>query len=349
MFSVFKTRNTKPLFVVFVLALCCLDMVQAQNKKPNQIKEDTIIDFKDRWSFRTNAVGWLMTVPNAAVEFDLSNSVYNKLTLGLEGKYNGYTSHNYLPYIVFNYWEVKPEIRKYWRTEYRAKTGHEPTLREKLFSRQRENPRYWRAYYLGGYLNAGGYDLKFSEEGVRGNYIGAGVTAGYSIPLYSYKKGNIDLELGGSLGLMLTKNNKFKLDRENNAYIPTSNVRNWHIVPFPIVSDLRVAFVFRFKSIKDKYKRIDYEKIQRREAERLEKQRVRDSIRAAEHLQDSLQEVRDKFIKDSISNAKKLAKEQEKIEKANSKNEKVSSADDKKQKKEENVDVQKIDAFIKED
>lgn len=294
----------------YILSFVCiwlsLNIGYSQTKKTYKAQEDTIVAFKDRWSFKTNSVGWLMTIPNVAVEFDITNSVYNKLTLSLEGKYNGYTSHNYLPYMVMNYWEVKPEFRKYWRTEFRGNTGSEPTLKEKLFSKKRTNPRYWRAYYLGGYLNAGGYDLKFSENGIQGKYIGAGVSAGYSIPLYSYKNGNIDLELGGSLGLMMTRNNKFALDRENNAYIPTSDVRNWHVVPFPVVSDLRVAFVFRFKSIKDKYKRSDDAKIQARQAARMEKKRIKDSIRVAKHIEDSLQDMRKKFVKDSVRAARLL-------------------------------------------
>lgn len=278
----------------------------SQNKRSGIIKEDTIVKFKDRWSFRTNAVGWLLTVPNAAVEFDLTNSVYNKVTLGLEGKYNGYTLHNNLPYNVFNYWEVRPEVRKYWRTEYRPKTSVKPSLYERLFSKQREKPRYWRAYYIGGYVNAGSYDFKFSEEGIRGKYVGAGLTAGYSVPLYSYKHGVIDLEFGGNLGIMATRNSGFRLDIENNEYVPTANVKNWHVVPFPVITDLRVAFVFRFMSIKDKYKRTDYDKIHRREAAKLEKKRVKDSIRVARQLEDSLQDLRDRFVKDSIKAAKLL-------------------------------------------
>ena len=105
---------------------------------------------------------------------------------------------------------------------------------------------------------------------------------------------------------MMTRNNKFALDRENNAYIPTSDVRNWHVVPFPVVSDLRVAFVFRFKSIKDKYKRSDDAKIQARQAARMEKKRIKDSIRVAKHIEDSLQDMRKKFVKDSVRAARLL-------------------------------------------
>lgn len=292
--------------IIICIMVCSIYSVFSQTRKSyDRVKEDTIIGFKDRWSFRTNAVGWVMTVPNAAVEFDLTESVYNKLTVGLEGKYNGFTSHTYLPYMVFNYWEVRPEIRKYWRTEYRANSGAKPTLYEKLFSRQRSKPRYWRAYYWGVYINYGGYDIKFSDEGILGNFMSTGVSAGYSVPLYSYDKGNIDIEFGGSVGIMMAKKNGFRLDRENNSYIPTANVKNWHIVPFPVVNDLRVSFIFRFKSIKDKYKRIDYEKIQRKAALRLEKQRIKDSIRVVEQIADSLNDLRKKFVKDSIANIKK--------------------------------------------
>ena len=78
------------------------------------------------------------------------------------------------------------------------------------------------------------------------------------------------------------------------------------MVPFPVITDLRVAFVFRFNSIKDKYKRTDYEKIRMREAAKVEKKRQKDSIRVARHLEDSLQDLRKKFVKDSIKAARLL-------------------------------------------
>lgn len=78
----------------YILSFVCiwlsLNIGYSQTKKTYKAQEDTIVAFKDRWSFKTNSVGWLMTIPNAAVEFDITNSVYNKLTLSLEGKYNGY-------------------------------------------------------------------------------------------------------------------------------------------------------------------------------------------------------------------------------------------------------------------
>ena len=63
----------------------------------------------DRFSFRTNAFEWLVTIPNAGVEFDLSKSPYRKTTIGLTAKYNWPTYHNYSPPMVFNFSEIKPE------------------------------------------------------------------------------------------------------------------------------------------------------------------------------------------------------------------------------------------------
>ena len=302
------------LLVVFLMTSLSV-FSQAGRRYANRAAQDTIVDFKDRWSFRTNAVDWLLTVPNVAVEFDVSNSVYNKWTLGLEGKWNWQTAHNYLPYNVLNLWDVRVEARKYWRTEYRANVG-KMTLKDRLFSKQRKRPRYWRAYYWGVYAHAGGYSFKFGNEGVQGDMYGVGVSGGYSIPLYSYRKNAIDIEFGGSIGLVATKNSKFRLDRENNAYVPSGASKGMHIVPFPVISDLRVSFVYRFTSIKDKYKRVNYAKIQAREQRKMEKRRLKDSIRTAEIIADSLEHVRKAFVKDSIRQARIVADSLEQVRKA---------------------------------
>lgn len=39
-----------------------------------------LISFKDRWGIKTNAVDWLLTIPNIGVEFDLGNTIRNKRT-----------------------------------------------------------------------------------------------------------------------------------------------------------------------------------------------------------------------------------------------------------------------------
>ena len=74
------------LLVVFLMTSRLFFLIGRARRYANRAAQDTIVDFKDRWSFRTNAVDWLLTVPNVAVEFDVSNSVYNKWTLGAGGE-----------------------------------------------------------------------------------------------------------------------------------------------------------------------------------------------------------------------------------------------------------------------
>lgn len=303
----------KGLFIIFCFVFIPSGYAQVKGKKQEEAKT---VSAKSRWAFRTNAVDWLLTVPNIGVEYDLTNSVYNKLTLNLEGKWNWHTSHNYSSGTVFDLWDVRPEIRKYWRTEYRANTGNKPNLKEKLFSRERSNPKYWRAYYLGLYTSANGYSFKFGKRGFQGNSYGIGISAGYSIPLYSYKTHFIDVEFGGSLGLSYAKYDVYELDRENNCYIPVSEKsKDFHFVPFPVVSDVRVSFVYRFASVKDKYKMINHEKIQAKERHKIERKQHKDSVRTARHLTDSLKQMRKRIVKDSIRQVKQVTDSLKRVEK----------------------------------
>lgn len=303
--SVYQKYYFIVLLVLFSFSI--LPLAQAQVKRTIQEEKKTV-PAKSRWSFRTNALDWLLTVPNIGIEYDLSNSIYNKLTFNLEGKWNWHTSHNYAPSVVFDLWDIRPEVRKYWRTEHRPNTGNKVGLKDKLFSRERSNPKYWRAYYLGVYTSINGYSFKFGKRGFQGNSYGIGISGGYSIPLYSYRNHFVDVEFGGSLGLSYAKYDVYELDRDNNCYTPVlEKSKNYHFVPFPVVSDVRVSFVYRFTSVKDKYKMIDHEKIQAKERVKIEKKQRRDSIRTAKHLADSLEDMRHKFVKDSIKQAKQLA------------------------------------------
>ena len=63
---------------------------------------------KERWAYKTNALEWLLTIPNFGVEYDLSKSVYNRMTIGLSAKYNWNTTHNYAAPMVFNMTEIRP-------------------------------------------------------------------------------------------------------------------------------------------------------------------------------------------------------------------------------------------------
>lgn len=125
----------------------------------------------------------------------------------------------------------------------------------------------------------GGYSVKLGKEGRQGQLYGIGVTFGYGIPLYQYEKGAVDLDLGMSVGLALTKHDAFAHNPDGDYYtvLPESS-KGLHIVPFPVISELKVAFVFRKRSIDDKYKRVDQEKLREKMDRRDRKAMQRDSL-----------------------------------------------------------------------
>ena len=66
------------IFVAFiVLFIFFPGSIAAQEKVP-----DTEYAGKERWAYKTNALEWLLTIPNFGVEYDLSKSVYNRMTIG---------------------------------------------------------------------------------------------------------------------------------------------------------------------------------------------------------------------------------------------------------------------------
>lgn len=299
-----RLKHIKLLLLVIILCLVNGELLCAQNqntknsqnkKKENNEKEN--ISFRDRWSFRTNALDWLLLAPNVGVEFDLSSSVYNRSTLLLNIKGNWKTTQTYKSPLLYNFLDLRSEYRYYWRTRKRAaQLLNEPmTVREKLFSRSRLNPRSWRAYYLGGYVDANRYTIKLARKGLQGTSVGIGISTGFGIPLYSFKHGFLDFELGGSIGFVMAEYDVFTYDRASNCY-PVEKTKLLHFVPFPVINDLRVAFVYRFASIKDKYNKINYKKIEAKQ----ERERLRDSVNVARKLEKEAQKMlveKDKELK----------------------------------------------------
>ena len=186
------------------------------------------------------------------------------------------------------------------------------------------------------YADYANYNFKFGKRGMQGSALGLGVSGGFSIPLYGYRENFVDLELGASVGFVYTKYDAYRHDEESNCYprLPEKS-KGGHLVPFPVVSDLRVAFVYRFStSVKNKYKLIDYDKINARTEAKRQKQLRRDSIGEArtkikelKKLQkdslnlakDSLSQIKDslkkqeKLIKDSLEQVRKLDKAQARL------------------------------------
>ena len=209
---------------LLALVLCLFPMLLSA--QTTRVKEPDTIPGRERWAIKTNAVEWLLTIPNIGVEFDLSRSIYNRMTIGLTAKWNWNTRHNYKPSVVFNVFEVRPEFRYYWRTTMKQPRDDDDTtrrsvrqwLKEEVFTTGRVDPKYWRAYYIGGYVHGGKYSFKFGEEGRQGQMYGLGFTMGYGLPLYTYKSGAIDIELGASLGIELTKYDVYTHNPDGNYY-----------------------------------------------------------------------------------------------------------------------------------
>ena len=265
---------------------------QVQRGKKDDAKAE-LISFKDRWGIKTNAVDWLLTVPNIGVEFDLGNTIRNKHTIGANIKWNWNTSQKYTPSLIFNVFDARVEWRQYFRTRKRGGITKDANLmtrlKETVFTTQRKNPRQERAYYWGVYVNAASYNFKIGKEGRQGNAYGAGISVGYTAPLYGYRNNYIDLELGGSAGLLYTSYDVYTHDAESGCYPRIAEkCKGGHIVPFPLITDLRVAFVYRFMSAGSKYKESVYRRVQ-----------LRDFARQA--LNEKINKMRERI--DSINNA----------------------------------------------
>ena len=240
----------------------------------------------DRWAFKTNAFEWLLTIPNFGVEFDFVNSPYNKYSLGLTAKYNWNTFHRYTPPTAFNLLDVRPEFRYYYRTVQKGdKKVDDDGNKIKYGPWARKNPKPWRASYVGAYADYSNYTFKFGKTGHQGYTIGLGAVLGYGLPLYQYNKGVIDLELGLAFGIQVATHERFEHNPDGYFYTKLDEKsKGLHFTPFPVLSEVKVAFVWRHKSIKDKVQ------------EDTEKKKMEERIeRARKQISDPFIGAKDKF------------------------------------------------------
>lgn len=201
----------------------------------------------DRWSFRVNALELLCTVPNVNAEFDISSSPYNRWTLGLTAKYNWNTWHSVPPSHVFNMFEVRPEFRKWFRMK--PKEGSKDPVKE-------------RAYFIGGYVSGGTYSIKPGKYGIQGPLFSVGALFGYDFPLYTYRHFAIDFELGAAAGVGVTSYTGYSMNRSSTDFVEApEHSKGWHVCPFPVLSEIKACLVFRTLSIKEKYKKVDSQKL----------------------------------------------------------------------------------------
>lgn len=201
----------------------------------------------DRWSFRVNALELLCTVPNLNAEFDISSSPYNRWTLGLTAKYDWNTWHSVPPSHVFNMFEIRPEFRKWFRMK--PKEGSKDPVKE-------------RAYFIGGYVSGGTYSIKPGKYGIQGPLFSVGALFGYDFPLYTYRHFAIDFELGAAAGVGVTSYTGYSMNRSSTDFVEApEHSKGWHVCPFPVLSEIKACLVFRTLSIKEKYKKVDSQKL----------------------------------------------------------------------------------------
>ena len=260
-----------------------------------------------RFSFRTNTLEWILMMPNVAVEFDLSGSPFNKWSLGVSGRFNWETKPKTLSYNQFNLMEGKLELRRYWHTRQRNSSY---TGMQSLFSAERKNPRYWRAYYWGAYVAAGSFDYKFTATGSRGTEYQAGASLGMQRNLFNYAKSALDLEVGVSVGALYWKGEKYELDKSLNLYTP---VETDVTRVLPMVQDVRVALVYRFGASAKGRHLYSQERAAYRDAQHQEKEQQQELKKEAK--QDKKQQKKEASkLKKEAKQAEKSAEKAEKDE-----------------------------------
>lgn len=227
--------------------------------------------FRDRVAVHTNTTDWLLLTPNIGVEYSFIQNDFNKLSFLLHGKYNPNSSIRFNPNYIYNIAGARAEVRWYYRTRKISENERRLNSMDNWWKRAlrrpysffaKENPRRHRAYYVGPYISFDKYTIKLGDTGYQGHAYGFGITAGYSVPLYKYRNGHaIDFEIGASVGVAMSEHDKFELDSDGMCYA-FSGHKNMHVVPFPVVSDVHVAFVYRLKSIGDQIREVDWKKVQ---------------------------------------------------------------------------------------
>ena len=301
----------KEIVLSLSLMLLPLHKVEAQ-WKPAEKHLDTL-SVSDRLSVRTNGTDWLIMVPNVGVELDLGKLNYNRLTAALNLRWKWGTGHTFVPKMVYNVFEVKGEVRSYWRTrKVTAEDGVFPPHKhiwDKLMSLRRREPKHpITTFYRGVWLSYATYSFDFEairKYGRQGSAVMGGVLYGIQRPLYRYRNGrSIDLDLGVSIGAALVKYDTYKRDVDNNRYRKVSkNPIGWKVLP--VVNELRAGLVYRLGKTQgyDKYNyRYDVELAYRAAVEDRNKEEVqgrnnaRDAARRFQAVYDIYQQKLDSVL-----------------------------------------------------
>lgn len=296
-------RSIATLAILFPL----LALAQPQPAKENQTEEKKNLTTGQRFSLRTNTVDWVLMTPNVSVGFDLGSSPYSRMAMIVSGKYNWNTNPDTKTYHVYDILEGKVEVRKYYHTQQRN-APYEGF--EKFFSPKRMNPRFWRAYYWGIYAAYTDLNLKLNSTGYKGTAIHGGVSFGMERSLFTYKESCLDLEVGASAGVAYWDGSKYRLNRAENTYETKGN----YTKVLPILSEVRVALVYRFgPSAKNRYLYDQVKSIQREDA-KLEREKLKAEKKAALKAKDAEKDAVQKAKKEAKA-AQKKARKEEKVNK----------------------------------
>ena len=217
------------------------------------------LTFAERFSISTNSIDWLLLLPNISVEYDIRPEEWNKWAVGAKVRGNWQTKNRngFKPDQVYNLFEGRVELKNYFRTRLvtpeNTKYFPQPKgLLKRLFTNHRDSvvkhPNV--TYYRGAYVALSKYSMRlFSSTGRQGSTIQAGIMLGMVRPLYQFPNGNsMDLDLGISAGLCVTRYLEYGYDRVNNSYPLYDNQKHntYHLLPYPVINEARVAFVYRF-------------------------------------------------------------------------------------------------------
>jgi hypothetical protein len=101
------------------------------------------------------------------------------------------------------------------------------------------------------------WDISLTGKGKAGYGFGLGVVAGYTLPLLPQKypkEGSLDLDLGLAVGWKAVKYDAYVYDGISHNYINdiSNSQDSWKIVPYPVIQDVHVSLVWRFRGIKNK-------------------------------------------------------------------------------------------------
>lgn len=312
----------KKKFMLFLLvfsanAILCGNISAQSSKQPATLKTDTVKSpFHKIFSLHTNLIDFALTVPNVGVEIDFDRRQRSHNSIIISGRYNWNTFHTIQPKNVFNVSGVKGEFRKYWRTGNRENANIPPVERierdttisaiprELSYLRRRyvssyyvKNPRDWRAYYWGVYAAYNRYSISFGGTGRQGTAASLGLSYGWTLPVTKRVDGSgFDLDLGISAGVTATKYDKYSYVDESACYSYAST-RDWHFLPYPMIQDVHVSLVYRFRSVDKKVlygaERFAYNETlrQERENERYRKMENRRTTRDSLALVRPLDEV----------------------------------------------------------